>query len=841
MMVLQYSTVSTIGTLTSAATWLKRPHGFGVFSRVPSRALGVVVLGLAVVSIHISSARAQGKIVDCPDPESQNFIMPPEFVSSNGILKGTIYLMDEFRRLPRPRPGQPCRGARVRVFMGEGLPLPPPAEKPVPGYADAIPGPTLRARVGDLVQLRFVNKIDPNNFDKDFDIEECAKVGRDEKGDGAIYPRPFGDKFPNCLHASSTANIHFHGTHTTPNGTGDNVYLQVRPLPRDNQGNLTTDPGEAMTGFEEFFKKCAEKLQNPLNPWPAIWDDVVPRTWIDKQRELLVAYQQKNPDQRLWDLNQQVVEDNWPIYYIGAFPYCFALPAYTAPTDKNGTQIWPPPSGHPSPIMGQAPGTHWYHAHKHGSTAINVANGMTGAFIIEGKYDKELEDAYQDYVLLDENGSATTWSAGRSQKVMVLNQLIAENPNAMRSVKLFQTDTDAGTSGVDFSVNGRLRPKLKMQPGEVQLWRIVNASGRTAAYFMAPEGIEWRQIAQDGVQYADPPYQKSLNRPFYMAPANRVDLLVKAPLNPTAKSFDVRIQNVMARSMARPAPMQPGESMPGTVLLTVNVEGPAVAKDGQPAQMPFIAAAPRPPEFLRDITPWELELDNSVTRTLVFNSQGPQTPEQHTINGIQFGHENAHLDILLNKREEWIVKNLTINKDLKTNIDHPLHIHINPFQVTEFFDPNESLVDPVTGKLEAVVRDGTTKVVPRYVTDPAQLTDPTNPFAMRQCYIDPKNEATWSVSGARALQKINGKSSASGPCPPQYSEESKSIWRDVFAIPSARRAGGAVIPGYYKMRSRFVDYPGLYVMHCHILIHEDRGMMYSVEVLKAKTAPVRHH
>ena len=42
---------------------------------------------------------------------------------------------------------------------------------------------------------------------------------------------------------------------------------------------------------------------------------------------------------------------------------------------------WPPPSGIK---MGQSPGTHWYHAHKHGSTAINVANGMTGVFIIEG-------------------------------------------------------------------------------------------------------------------------------------------------------------------------------------------------------------------------------------------------------------------------------------------------------------------------------------------------------------------------------------------------------------------------------------------------------------------------
>ena len=37
------------------------------------------------------------------------------------------------------------------------------------------------------------------------------------------------------------------------------------------------------------------------------------------------------------------------------------------------------------------------------------------------------------------------------------------------------------------------------------------------------------------------------------------------------------------------------------------------------------------------------------------------------------------------------------------------------------------------------------------------------------------------------------------------------------------------IPGYLKMRSKFADFTGTYVLHCHILIHEDRGMMQMVE------------
>ena len=76
---------------------------------------------------------------------------------------------------------------------------------------------------------------------------------------------------------------------------------------------------------------------------------------------------------------------------------------------------------------------------------------------------------------------------------------------------------------------------------------------------------------------------------------------------------------------------------------------------------------------------------------------------------------------------------------------------------------------------------------------------------------------------------------------------SNLIWWDVFAIPSGRAAPTAansnnVIPGYFKMRSRFVDYQGLYVLHCHILIHEDRGMMFRVNVGNDNSVTVlKHH
>src|SRR5947199_9425118 len=81
--------------------------------------------------------------------------------------------------------------------------------------------------------------------------------------------------------------------------------------------------------------------------------------------------------------------------------------------------------------------------------------------------------------------------------------------------------------GPDFSVNGQLNPMITMKPGEVQMWRIVNTSGRAGAYFLGPpKGFQWKQLAQDGLQVQDATYQKSLNNQFLMTGGNRVDLLV---------------------------------------------------------------------------------------------------------------------------------------------------------------------------------------------------------------------------------------------------------------------------------------------------------------------------
>jgi FtsP/CotA-like multicopper oxidase with cupredoxin domain len=158
--------------------------------------------------------------------------------------------------------------------------------------------------------------------------------------------------------------------------------------------------------------------------------------------------------------------------------------------------------------------------------------------------------------------------------------------------------------------------------------------------------------------------------------------------------------------------------------------------------------------------------------------------------------------VLLNTVEEWTITNATANP----NISHPFHIHINPFQIVELFDPNQTIPNPSTAQ-------GQPPTLPKYV-----FTD--QGLVPGQCYLNPNDNTTWK------------------PCTPSATPAPR-IWWDVFPIPSGIQApnNGPLIPGYFKMRSRFVDYPGYYVLHCHILAHEDRGMMTTVQVSPVRDAP----
>jgi FtsP/CotA-like multicopper oxidase with cupredoxin domain len=52
------------------------------------------------------------------------------------------------------------------------------------------------------------------------------------------------------------------------------------------------------------------------------------------------------------------------------------------------------------------------------------------------------------------------------------------------------------------------------------------------------------------------------------------------------------------------------------------------------------------------------------------------------------------------------------------------------------------------------------------------------------------------------------------------------LWRDTAVVPRPAKGGSVVI------RSRFLDYTGVFMLHCHMMNHEEMGMMQTVEVYK---------
>lgn len=771
--------------------------------------------------------------------------VPREIDSAGGRLKGTVVLTDN-QRVLQIAPAK-CLPQLQRFFQQQdGTDVATSGPQPQPLSGLPIPGPTLRAQLGDIVQLTFLNQINTLDYGNSVDMSENSPVtpivvpgaGCDSATNGSGYPKlgtsGVVDSLPNCFHGSTTGNMHFHGTHTSPMGTADNIFLGIRPSPRGEPAAGTGATAPLVTSesvkyeFDAFFSACEQKLKaNNLLQWPLTWADLntvmIPKVagtpnWTAQQQSMLQAYDAtKGQPQQLWPVDDgQIQAGAFPQYYIGSFPYCFALPRYTA------KQFPPPPNpGHPVLQMGQSPGTMWYHAHKHGSTAIDVSNGMLGALIIEDNtyvptdpsqqgYDGAIKAFYKSHPNGRQNSGSNGTTSPILQNVMVVNQ-VAGTPKLV-------TRAGTGGGGVPFSINGQQNPVVSMKSGETQLWRIVNGSTISGFYLPAlPAGFTWRQTAQDGVQFDDFNYKSRAQRPVFVAAGNRIDLLVHAPTLLGQKQpnfYPVLVNQSVSQSGAQNALVATAP------LLIVEVLAESVKN------MPLMPDMPKRPVFQTDIKATDITkvsvngvLAVPKPRPINFQTINPGTgASTQTIahDGgpqLQFEENGATVNIpQLGSIEEWRISNST-----NGGIDHPFHIHINPFQVTEVFDPNAPLLNAQGQVVTTKNSAGATVPVPLYVF--STVAPAPQPILVKgQCLINGADSTTWH------------------PCAQPPNPQASNIWWDVFPIPDATSVpkgaagAGTVIPGYFKMRTRFVDYKGSYVIHCHILAHEDRGMMLMVDL-----------
>jgi FtsP/CotA-like multicopper oxidase with cupredoxin domain len=149
------------------------------------------------------------------------------------------------------------------------------------------------------------------------------------------------------------------------------------------------------------------------------------------------------------------------------------------------------PADHP-------PGTYFYHAHFHGSVAMQVASGMSGALIIEGEVDRIPEiKAAEDVVLMFQTQRFNDVGLCEDYQTLVMGDAVY--------------------------VNGQVCPTITMRPGQVQRWRMVNAAHQANMVLsLAEHGFT--VLCLDG----NPLPRTTEMAGIPMVPGNRADVLVKA-------------------------------------------------------------------------------------------------------------------------------------------------------------------------------------------------------------------------------------------------------------------------------------------------------------------------
>jgi FtsP/CotA-like multicopper oxidase with cupredoxin domain len=336
------------------------------------------------------------------------------------------------------------------------------------------------------------------------------------------------------------------------------------------------------------------------------------------------------------------------------------------------------PTNHPG-------GTYFYHPHRHGFTANQTFKGMAGMIIIEGAIDQ------------------LPGIAGLPERALVL-QRVSVVGGSVPDVRPNQLIPPRVTTVL---VNGVQTPIMYIRPGETQRWRLLDATV-SSFWSIQVEDHDLTLISRDGNTLARAVTQSAVS----LAPAQRRDVLIRGG---RPGVYRVTYQDTQS-SFATPPP-------PAT-LAYLFVTGPPMRPQPLPTTLlPFLDLRTVPVDRQRLVTFETIGDPASPT----FGGQG------FVINGQEFDEHRIDQFANLGATEEWTVQ----NND--TDISHPFHIHINPYQVTRISG------EPVV----ALSYEDTT------------------------------------------------------PLPP----------------------GGSI-----TFRTRFLDFTGTWVFHCHILGHEDGGMMSTIQV-----------
>ena len=300
------------------------------------------------------------------------------------------------------------------------------------------------------------------------------------------------------------------------------------------------------------------------------------------------------------------------------------------PANQDGAPFDPVPAGGTRDYVFTIPrgtaGTYWYHPHLHHRTGYQVAKGLVGAIIVRAP-DDPLPKVSERLLLLADQRFAPDGS------------IDLPDPKSPQG----RLDDENGREGDVMFVNGQILPTLSIKPGEVQRWRIINASA-ARVYRLAIPGQTFHHIGSDGGLFEQPREVSEL----ILANSERVELLVRggtAGSRATLQTlpYDRYVPQTRPRDWNRARDL---------VAIQVTRDAPVATVI---------------PTKLRAIP--TLDTSRATARREIALSQG-------LINGRHMDMSRVDVSAKLGATEIWKIENIV-------GMDHPFHLHGFQFQVIE--------------------------------------------------------------------------------------------------------------------------------------------------------------
>jgi FtsP/CotA-like multicopper oxidase with cupredoxin domain len=297
-------------------------------------------------------------------------------------------------------------------------------------------------------------------------------------------------------------------------------------------------------------------------------------------------------------------------------------------------------------------GTYWYHPHPHHRTGYQVGKGLYGAIVVRAA-DDPLAGLPEQLIMLSDNRFLEDGSLDFPDPLSPGGRIDFEN----------------GREGDVIFVNGVRNPTLRIRAGEVQRWRIINASG-ARIYRLALDGHRFLHVGSDGGLFEHPVELDEIT----LANGERAELLVSATGAPGMRAVLRTLPYDRYIRQTRPADW----NAPRDLLTVEYSRAVAVPPPELPARLRAVPA---------------LDTTQVRVRRVVAMTQG-------FLNGRTMDMDRVDKVAQLGALEIWEVENLV-------GMDHPFHLHGFQFQVLDrdgVPEPQRSWKDTVNVPRHSSVR-----------------------------------------------------------------------------------------------------------------------------------------